>query len=169
MINWFQHNLRGAGRLRGRRARRSRLGRAGVAAIEFGLFAPVILLMLAGLVDFSMYIGTRIELEQALRAGGQYAIVNPGNGTEITNHVLAATTLPLVAADVVVDPIFCECVDGTASLCPGDGAYAPCADGIAPGIYVGINATTVYDPMFLDLPSLTSNMSVSQELILRVR
>ena len=51
--------------------------RSGVAAVEFAIIVPVLLALTMGVIDFGMYIGTRIELEQALRAGGQYALKDP--------------------------------------------------------------------------------------------
>lgn len=154
--------------------RRSLLGhflaqRRGASAVEFGIFAPIILLMLAGLVDFSMYIGDRLELEQAVRAGGQYALRNPGNSTAIANAVVAATNLPITTADVTVGTPYCECLTGVTNVCTGDVAYTPCADGLAPAEYLTVTANTTYDAMFIDLPVLAANMSISQQLVLRVR
>lgn len=150
----------------------ARRARGGMAAVEFGLFAPVILLMMLGLIDFSMYIATRIELEQAVRAGAQYALRNPAGVTNITNSVIAATSdLTLAVTDVTVGAPVCECLDsGASNLCPDDLSYTPCpGDGSQPAEYVSVSASTIYDPMFLDLPTLTSNMTVTQDLTLRVR
>ena len=141
----------------------------GVAAVEFGIFAPIILLMFAGLVDFSMYIQDRLELEQAVRAGGQYSLLNPSNATAIASSVVSATTLPITAANVSVSALQCECLTGVANVCTGVLTYTPCADGLAPAEYITITATTTYDPLFLNLPTLTSNMSINQQLIMRIR
>jgi Flp pilus assembly protein TadG len=143
--------------------------KAGVAAVEFGIFAPIILLMFAGLADFSMYIQDRLELEQAVRAGGQYALRNPGNPTAIAGSVVSATTLPITSANVSVSALQCECLTGVTNVCTGDLNYTPCADGLAPAEYITIMATTIYDPLFLNLPTLTSNMSINQQLIMRIR
>ena len=140
-----------------------------MAAVEFALFAPVLLVILAGLVDFSLYIGTRLELEQAVRAGGQYAIRNPGNATAIANAVVAATNLPITAANVSVGVPYCECLSGVANVCKGVLTYTPCADGLAPAEYLTVTANTTYDALFIDLPTLSAGMSVQQELVLRVR
>lgn len=146
------------------------IGRSGAAAAEFALFTPIILAMTAGLVDYSKYIATRIELEQALRAGGQYALKNFRDATTIQSAITAATDLaPLTVAYDPATDSYCECPDGSASLCPGHDNYLGCAGGERPGLYVTIRGATTFDPLFADLPGLAGNMSVSQELTLRVR
>jgi len=160
------------GRAASRLARlaRDRVNRSGAAAAEFALFSPIAILMIAGLVDYSKYIATRIELEQALRAGGQYAIKDFLDAPAIRSAVAAATDLtPLTVTYNPATDSFCECPDGTGSLCPGNDNYAACAGGERPGLYITIRGTTTFDPLFADLPGLAANMSVSQDLTLRVR
>ena len=151
-------------------SRRSAGDRRGVAAVEFAVIAPVLMLLTAGVIDFSLYIGTRIELEQALRAGAQYALKDYTDATTIIAAVTGATDLSPVT--VTYDPAtnsYCECPDGTANACPGNNAYTACASGDRPGLFVTITGSTTFDPMFTDLPGLSSNMTVTQDLTLRVR
>jgi hypothetical protein len=146
------------------------ISRSGAAAAEFALFTPIILVMTAGLIDYSKYIATRIELEQALRAGGQYALKDFLDAPTIRAAVAAATDLsPLTVTYSPATDSFCECPDGTASLCPGSPSYMACAGGERPGLFVTIAGATTFDPIFADLPGLSPNMTVSQELTLRVR
>lgn len=46
--------------------------RRGVAAIEFALWLPVILLMFGGIVDLSMYVALQHDVVQAARDGARY-------------------------------------------------------------------------------------------------
>ena len=161
-----------AGRLAARLLRLATacVNRSGAAATEFALFSPIALLMIAGLVDYSKYIATRIELEQALRAGGQYALKDFLDAATVRAAVSAATDLtPLTVTYNPATDSFCECPDGTANLCPGNANYVPCAGGERPGLFVNIRGVTTFDPLFADLPGLSDNMTVSQELTLRVR
>jgi Flp pilus assembly protein TadG len=144
--------------------------RQGVAAVEFALIAPVLLVMLAGVIDFSLYIGTRIELEQALRAGAQYALKDFTDSTTISAAVTGATNLSSVT--VSYDPAtdsYCECPDGTSNACPGNASYSACSTGERPGLFVTLVGSATYDPMFTDLPGLSSNMTVTQQVTMRVR
>ena len=142
----------------------------GAAAVEFAIIAPVLLLMIAGMIDFSLYIGTRIELEQALRAGGQYALKDFTDTTTITSAVVNATDLtPLTVSYDPATDSFCECPDGTPNTCPGNSSYTACTGGERPGLFITISGSTTFDPMFADLPGLAANMTVSQQLTLRVQ
>jgi len=144
--------------------------RRGVAAVEFALFAPVLLVLTAGVIDFSLYVGTRIELEQALRAGAQYALKDFKDSTTISAAVTPATDLSSVS--VSYDPAtdsYCECPDGTTNACPGNASYSACSTGERPGLFVTLSGSTTFDPMFADLPGLSSNMSVTQQVTMRVR
>ncbi len=142
----------------------------GGAAVEFGFIAPILFLMIAGMIDFSFYIGTRIELEQALRAGGQYALKDYNDTVTIEAAVKNATDLtPLTVTYNPTTDLFCECPDGSPNTCPGDTSFAYCAGDILPAKFITISGSTTFDPMFADLPGLAANMTVSQQLTLRVQ
>jgi len=158
------------GRALGVRLARAGHDSKGVAAVEFGLIAPLLLLMVAGLIDFASYISTKIELEQALRAGGQYALLDFTDAATITSAVTDATDLtPLTVTYDPTTDSYCECPDGSPRACPGDPSYTACSGGERPGLFITIMASTTFDPMFADLPGLTSNMTLRQQLSLRVR
>jgi len=61
MSEWKRHLLRFWGRC------------DGVAAIEFGLAAPLFILLSVGLLEFGHYLHQADTLEKSLRAGGMYA------------------------------------------------------------------------------------------------
>ena len=154
----------------------------GTAAIEFGIFIPVLVLMIIGLYEYSRWIGIEIELEQALRAGAQVAMAGPNSTTAaaVQGAVQAATDLspaPTVYFEFTTNSTprtstpytACICPDGTANLCPGASNYSNCTGDVSPGYFVTIAAETTYDPLFADLPGLSANMPVWQELTFRVR
>ncbi len=63
------------------RRRRSR----GQTIPEFAMVLPVLLLLLLGTVDFGGYFGTRLSVQNAVRAGVSYAVVNPTNWSGSTS------------------------------------------------------------------------------------
>jgi Flp pilus assembly protein TadG len=76
--------------------------RQGVAAAEFALIAPVIVALLLSVYDLGNAIQQQLQLQQALRAGGLYALAFPtqtgGTGNdgilEAVQQALPANLLP---------------------------------------------------------------------------
>ena len=50
----------------------------GVAAIEFSLFAPILFFSLLATIDAGMAVNERMIVQQALRAGAEQAMYDPG-------------------------------------------------------------------------------------------
>jgi Flp pilus assembly protein TadG len=48
----------------------------GQTLVEFALIAPVIFILLFGIIDFGMYLDHRITLQHAIREGARYAAVH---------------------------------------------------------------------------------------------
>ena len=120
--------------------------RRGVSALEFAIVAPVMAMLLFGAYDFSNAAQQQIQLQEAVRAGGAYAISRPTDVTGIQNAVAGA--LPggrqLVGG---VAAVSCSCMDpgsGALSALPGclatdlDSCSATSAKAIS------ITATTTY-------------------------
>ena len=95
-------------------------GRKGVAALEFALAAPFLILMLLAIVDFGRAIDQSIRLETAARSGAQYALSFPEDLAGISSAVSAALTgqTGLHTPQVTMA---CECPGsgGTATADPG--------------------------------------------------
>lgn len=90
----------------------------GIAATEFALMAPVLLLMLIGIFDYGMYLNTMMKLENTSFTAAQY-IVQGGDPDNIEQDVILASNLGVTAdtletLDIDVD-YFYECAD-TASV-----------------------------------------------------
>jgi Flp pilus assembly protein TadG len=62
-------------------------GRRGVAALEFALIAPVMILLLLAAYDIGNAVDEQMVLQQALRAAGQYAISFPNNNSGILEAI----------------------------------------------------------------------------------
>jgi hypothetical protein len=81
--------------------------RRGVAAVEFAIIASFLLLLVLGLYDIGNAIHQRMLLQQALRAGGQYAILYPdqtGDGKAENNGIVEAIAqaLPVNGSGVII-------------------------------------------------------------------
>jgi Flp pilus assembly protein TadG len=137
---------------------------AGVAAIEFAIYATVFLTILAGTVDIGLLLFTNSQLDAAVSAGAQYAVNNAalvasnpsGLNTNISAIVDNANGTGWATGTVNVnnsnDPTNCYCPTGT----PGNwswGSTATCGNscgagsGIA-GQFVTITASRSVSPLF---------------------
>ena len=75
---------------------RLRRDRRGVAAVEFGLLLPILMVLLVGIAELGRYLGQAEAVEKGLRAGAMYAARQslPLSGTaktEIENLVKTGT------------------------------------------------------------------------------
>lgn len=139
----------------------------GVAAVEFAMIITFLSLALMGVVDFGRYISTGMELEQALRAGGQFALEDHTDSATIAAAVQGATNLTV--GNVTVGALTCECPDGSSTACRGDVTYTLCTGDVVPAGFVTLSATATYDPIFVDMGWFSSNMTIQQDLTFRVK
>jgi hypothetical protein len=138
------------------------IGHRGVVAVEFALVAPVLLLLLGGVVDFGLLIAGRSQLANGLAQGAQYASQQgpPVSVTAVQNIVKEGSSLagvkPLV--DVTVTGPACYCASGSPiSLSPSEppltsnftctGSCPNQAGSTSPGIYLTIVATYQFQPL----------------------
>ncbi len=85
---------------------------SGVAFVELALAAPLMALIFLGMVDLSVIVSTRIDLEQAAQRTTDYALAKRPTSTNVSYLVNeAATASGRPASDIRVDLIL-EC-DGT--------------------------------------------------------
>jgi Flp pilus assembly protein TadG len=93
--------------------------RRGISAMEFALIAPVLITLLLGAFDLGNAAFQYIQLDQVVRAGGQYALSNPSDVTGIGNVVsTAATDAGLTSVTVTGPTYFCSC-DPAGTPLPG--------------------------------------------------
>lgn len=127
------------------RGRRGRLAvilgcRRAASAVEFGLIAPVLVLLVAGMVDIAGAMQQAVRVESAARAAAQYAMMFP----EDTSRIVAAAQDaldPPGSGTVAVTPAFCACPGGSTALVACEGT--PCA-GSPAGVYVSITVSRPY-------------------------
>lgn len=78
--------------------RRRPVGRRGVAALEFGLLAPVFMIGLAGMVDLGNALVAKFILEASVSAASNYAMVNAAK-VSATDGATLANSLGLITAN----------------------------------------------------------------------
>ncbi|MDB5316891.1 MAG: hypothetical protein JWO24_2735 [Rhodospirillales bacterium] len=113
------------------------LNRRGVAAVEFAVIAPVLIILLAGAANVGLAVDHTIQLSNAARAGAQYAIANQNDLTGAATAALAAlpgSNPPPTAIMTCTCPPSGQSTGGTAVGCT-----TTCATGMAR--YVTVTVT----------------------------
>jgi Flp pilus assembly protein TadG len=80
-------------------AARKRQGERGQSLVELALSLTVILLLLAGAVDFSIAYFSFSAMQDAAQEGALYGSINPGDEEGIISRVRSASTNPVDLAD----------------------------------------------------------------------
>ena len=137
--------------------------RDGALALEFALMAPMLMVLLAGVIDVGAAINRQMELTSAVQSGAQLAIARAPTAEtlgEITAAVrLAAPPDANESQEILVD-MFCEAADGVSASCSEP----------APGLatYVDIRLSETWQPA-LSYPLHGQSLPLEASLTLRVR
>lgn len=134
----------------------------GTAAIEFGLLAPVLLILLVGLVEVGFSVRESMMVNEAVEAGASYATQYGWDSAGISSAVTSATAATGVTA-TPAPQTYCGCPTATGvttTLCT-----STCTGGGSPGQYVRVDATiphaTILSYLGLPIPaSLTAHAVV---------
>jgi Flp pilus assembly protein TadG len=138
-----------------------RRGKAGVAALELALVAPVFTTLLVGVADFSMAYHQQLQLAAAVSAGALYAFAQgqTESGTTLTtdvkNFVTAVSAVSLTSVTVKYNnglvATSCYCVHAsppTYSAAMTCGATCTDGSGSTAGKFVSISAKITYTAKF---------------------
>ncbi len=132
---------------------------AGVAAVEFALIAPMLLLLLAGVADFGMFLNTNMKLQELSHRAAEY-VVQGGLATDVTANILQNDSLYYVT-DANQSSI--KYTGATACEC-SNGAYVDCAGTCTGNDYVrsyfSATLTAVYTPI-MPWPGITSGITLT--------
>ena len=170
----------GSGAASGFAARLRRLLRCGRgnAAVEFGLSAPVLLVVLVPLADLGIAFSTQHQLEEAVQAGAQYAASHPWNRNspaDIGSAVTGATSLSGISLSPAPHQI-CGCPSGAGGngVVNGSSGIATancggtCSTGETAGYYVIVSAQLPYTPI-VPYSLFGSSTTLAAEAMIRIR
>lgn len=115
---------------------------SGTAAIEFGLLATVLLLVVMSMVDVGIGMFHKMELSSAARAGAQYAVLKGYSSSTIQTVVQGSTNLSTVT---VASSRFCECSSGATPT--GTAPSCTCPSGTVQK-FITVTASYSYVPIF---------------------
>jgi Flp pilus assembly protein TadG len=171
--------------------------RSGVSAVEFALLAPIFVAILAGTADFGIALRAKLNLNSAVSAGANYALLNADDVTPASAADLAANIAKILAADAGNGTIAVN-INNTAMLsvtesksqaakggdadscyCPtGSGITmnwgspvscgAPCPDGSFAGKFVSLSVSEPFSPLFGGY-GMVSNGQITAQAIAQVQ
>jgi Flp pilus assembly protein TadG len=98
----------------------SRRYKRGMVTIEFALAAPLIMLLLAGALDFGRVLRASICVADAARAGAQYGSLSSANSSNLSGMQTAAlNAAPDIIGMTAVAVKSCKCSGGASVSCSG--------------------------------------------------
>ncbi|MBZ5618191.1 MAG: pilus assembly protein [Acidobacteriia bacterium] len=134
-----------------------------MVAVEFALVAPLILLLLAGVLDFGALVRTAICVADAARAGAQYGSLSLANSSNTTGiQTAAVNAAPDIAGMTATAVKSCQCPGGASVSCSGT-----CTGGKML-VYVQVTARATCNPMF-SYSGLPFSGAVSSKASMRVQ
>lgn len=127
---------------------RSRLlaSKSGSSAVEFALIAPVVGLLLLGMFDFSRLLSRKMAVDNAARAGAEYAVRFGYDSSNIAAAITAATSVSGISATPSPTQS-CGCPDAASGIAVV-ACGTNCPSGGSAGKYVIINAAADYNFLF---------------------
>jgi Flp pilus assembly protein TadG len=135
----------------------------GSAIAEMAIVAPLIMLLLLGLVEVGRYAQFSILVGNAARAGVQYGAQNLGTADDTAGMQSATLNDAQNLTGLSATPSqFCRCSDGTSSTCqPTDCAASHRL------VYVQVDATGTFQSL-LHLPYIPSSQTITSRAVMRV-
>lgn len=120
--------------------------RGGASAVEFGLIAPVLALMLVGIAEVGQIAYQRTDMHAALRSGGQY-VLNGGRDLAVAREIVVRSWTAMPEDAVVEATRFCVCGE-TPHAC-----NSPCNGGDVPEAYISLRAHATLGGIVVDYGS----------------
>ncbi|MGH7041448.1 MAG: TadE/TadG family type IV pilus assembly protein [Acetobacteraceae bacterium] len=141
--------------------------RRGVAALEFALVAPLLLLMFGGAAELGLAVWARGILANAVSQGAYYASLTGPSVSVRTIKILVENTSSLSGVTSNPTPPTAYCASGSPVALTAPPAGNVCPDGTTPGIYTTISASYAMPsilPAFTGLAAPTLQESVTVRL-----
>lgn len=140
--------------------------RDGIAALEFALVAPVLILLVAGAVSFGVGLRMQMEVGEAARAGAAYAVAHVFDATAITTAAQSATALATSVKVAAAQTQNLSCMNSATGAIT-DAGTGSCSSGGPAGNYVTVTTTMPYS--FILSPTGTAQQTtLSGKSVVRI-
>jgi len=143
----------------------------GSVTIEGAFVVTFLGVLLIGVIDFGLAYKRHAELENAVRAGTQYALVRrPQQGDVDPIRAAVYETAPFYegAPGTGLDiEFYCECPDGSPSQCSAAGGVALCSGGVERYAFVRVRLSQDFDLLFA-YPGVGTSVDLAAESSVRL-
>lgn len=138
----------------------------GTVAIEAAFVMAALGALLLGVIDFGLAYKRHAQLENAVRAGTQYALVRrpqAGDVEPVRDAVYKtapfAEGTPGTGLEV---QFYCECPDGSSSQCSAPGGVALCSGGVDRHAFIRVRLSEDY-PLLFVYPGIGASVDLTAE------
>jgi Flp pilus assembly protein TadG len=141
---------------------------AGAATVEMALVAPILILLMMGIIEVGRYADYTIKVTNAARAGVQYGAQNLATASNTAGIRAAALGDAQSVAGLTATPqTFCTCADGSADA---NCVVATCPATNPRLVYVRVDTAGTISSLFnyTGLPTSFRTLTVSGLAIMRV-
>jgi Flp pilus assembly protein TadG len=151
------------------RARPAKDGRrrwdGGIAAVEFAIAVPFILIMIGGIADTGMLIRAKLRLTQAVSAATRYAAVAGASVASSTVSSIVQGVTALSGVQATVTGPGCYCSSGPSSAFVAATCGAACTIGGNASSYLVVQATYTYRPITPGYSHIVSHLLSEQGFV----
>jgi Flp pilus assembly protein TadG len=135
----------------------------GSALVEFAMFMPILVFLLLGMVDYSIYIQKSMELQAAASGAAAWGAV-PGNESNLTGIQNTAVSLaPSISGATTTASNLWTCTPGGTSVT----SATMCTGSITPYKYVVVTVTGTV-PRALSYPGIPNGLTMIGKATFRV-
>jgi len=145
---------------------KNRRGTSGAAMSELVVIAPLLLLVLLGLVEAGRAGNLALTVAGAARAGVQYGAQNHTTAADTSGMQTAATNDANLTGISAVASSYCQCEDLSASVCGQSGACSTNHQNTYVKLVVTGTETSLFD--YAPLPAGLRNVTIHTTAIMRV-
>ena len=140
-------------------------GISGIAAVEFAIIAPPLLLMMVCTADLGFGMYRKLQVQNAAQAGAEYAIANGYYLTSISTAVTNATAMPGISAQPAPKQFY-GCISNGVVVSATYGLI--CSDGTTAGNYVTVAAQGSYTTL-VPYPVLPNTFNFASTSTVRIQ
>ncbi len=140
-------------------------GIQGVAAIEFAVITPTLVLALICASDLGLGIYRHMQVQNAAQFGAEYAVAHGFDASAISAAVSAASNFPSLSVSPPPSQ-FCGCpTSGGVTIAD---CASSCPSGSSPGTYVTVSTQGTYKTI-LSYPSIPNSFTFSNQATVRIQ
>ncbi len=131
--------------------------------VEFALSAPLLMLLAAGVLNYSLALRSAIAVSDAARAGAEYGCMSASNVSDLAGIRAAAANAAPKMTGMTVDAVpSCKCANGSAVSCSGSCVSGPLE------MYVEVTARATA-PNAFSYPGLPFTGAIRAKAVMRAK